>query len=148
MSSLSVEIMRALQDLHKVEDEISELKNKELKPELKAQHEALRAKILPAVLGHHDRMRLRGKKSVAIVRNGVCTGCHIMVAVGALNILRRGEDIQLCGNCGRYLVLEEQAPAAPAPEVEAKPARKKRAKKVALETAPAPAAEPPPAATV
>jgi NMD protein affecting ribosome stability and mRNA decay len=47
---------------------------------------------------------------VAIVRNGVCTECHLKVAIGALASLAHETDIQLCGNCGRYLFLPAQEP--------------------------------------
>ncbi|MEI7730452.1 MAG: C4-type zinc ribbon domain-containing protein [Verrucomicrobiota bacterium] len=120
MSSICEDTIRALQQLHTLEDEIAELKPKqEPKPELKAQIEALRAKILPVIIGHHDRMRLRGKRSIAEVRNGVCAGCHTSIPVGTVNIVRRGEDIQLCATCGRYLYLPAPPPAGAPPAVEA-----------------------------
>lgn len=132
MSSICLETIRALQQLHVLEDEITELKPKQdPKPETTALIEALRAKVPPTVLGHHDRMRVRGKRSLAEVRNGVCAGCHTSVAVGTVNILRRGEDIQLCGNCGRYLFIspetaaQESAAAAAEQEKPKKPRKKK-----------------------
>jgi len=48
------------------------------------------------------------------VRNGVCTECHLRVAIGALADLAHATDIQVCGNCGRYLYLPPQETAAPA----------------------------------
>jgi predicted nucleic acid-binding Zn-ribbon protein len=78
---------------------------------------ALRGKIPPQVLGHYDRLRARGKKGVALVRNQVCSACHMQVPLGAILTLMRGEDIQLCACCGRYLYLPESTgapiPAAP-----------------------------------
>jgi predicted nucleic acid-binding Zn-ribbon protein len=70
---------------------------------------ALRAKIPAQVLGHYDRLRARGKKGVAVVRNQVCTACHMQVPLGAVMTLMRGGDIQLCECCGRYLYLPEPA---------------------------------------
>jgi hypothetical protein len=90
----------------------------------------LRGKIPEPVLGHYDRMRVRGKQGVAVVRNRVCSGCHMSVPIGTITVLLRGDDIQLCGNCGRYLYLPPEAPAEPpAPAPAAKPAPKKRRKK-------------------
>jgi len=90
----------------------------------------LRALIPDPVLGHYDRLLARGKKGVALVRNGVCSECHMRVAIGVLATLMRREDIQLCGSCGRYLYLpaEPESPAAPAATEtkETKPAPKRR----------------------
>ena len=82
----------------------------------------LRAKVPLQVLGHYDRLRARGKKGVTIVRNQVCTACHMQVPLGAILTLMRGEDIQLCECCGRYLYLPEPA-ALPKP-----PATRKKTK--------------------
>src|SRR3974377_1368754 len=65
--------------------------------------ERLRKRVPGQILGHYDRLMIRGKRGVAAVRNGVCAECHIKVAIGALGSLMAGTDIQLCGNCGRYL---------------------------------------------
>jgi hypothetical protein len=99
------------------------------------QAEELRGKIPQPIIGHYERLRARGKKGVAVVRNQVCTGCHMHVPIGQINVLMRGEDIQLCESCGRYLYLPDAAEteflahmeaAKPAPKAPAKP-RKKRA---------------------
>ncbi len=70
---------------------------------------ALRKKIPPPILDHYDRLTARGKKGVAIVRHQVCTGCHMRIPIGAIITLMHEEDIQMCGNCGRYLVLPPDA---------------------------------------
>src|SRR3974390_1293150 len=62
-----------------------------------------RAVITPTFLCHYDRLRARGKKGLASVRNQVCTGCHMRVPIGLLTALMRDEDVQLCDSCGRYL---------------------------------------------
>ena len=91
-----------------------------------AQITELRAKIPVQILGHYDRLRARGKKGVAIVRNQVCAACHMQVPLGAIMTLMRGGDIQLCECCGRYLYLPE--PAAPQ-----KPPAARRKKKAPVE---------------
>lgn len=87
----------------------------------------LRGKIPPPILGHYDRLRVRGKKGLAVVLNQVCTGCHMSVPIGVILTIKHGQDIQLCESCGRYLYLpaEEAAPTAEVP-VELKPARTPR----------------------
>ncbi len=102
--------------------------------------EKLRAKVPPQILGHYDRLRARGKKGLALVReNKVCAECHMQVPLGTVITIMKGEDIQLCGNCGRYLFVEEKpvaaaapaAPSTPAPaqEAAAKPKRGRKPKK-------------------
>ena len=95
------------------------------------QVDALRAKVPPPILGHFDRLIVRGKKGVAVVRNQVCTGCHMRLPIGTVNTLMQGSDIQLCDSCGRYLYLptasetefvEKVAATKPAPK-----ARKRKA---------------------
>jgi hypothetical protein len=83
--------------------------------------ETIRKTIPAPVLAHYDRLVAHGKKGVAVVRNGVCTECHISVAIGALADLAHEGGIQVCGNCGRYLFLPANEPAVP---MSAKPAVK------------------------
>src|SRR6185312_37470 len=90
----------------------------------------LRTNIPEPILGHYDRLRARDKKGVAIVRNKVCTGCHMRLPIGVITVLMQDRDIQLCDTCGRYLYLEPQSqvPAEPAP---VKPVKKRKTKAVA-----------------
>ena len=85
----------------------------------------LRGKIPPQILGHYDRLVAQGKKGVTAIRGEVCSSCHIRVPIGAIMTLKRGEDIQLCENCGRYLYLADTAEKEVAPPA----APVKRAKK-------------------
>jgi len=73
----------------------------------------LRATIPAQILGHYDRFVSRGKRGVAIVRNQVCTACHVQVPRSMVLTLMRDEDIQICGNCGRYLYLLEETATVP-----------------------------------
>ena len=101
----------------------------------------LRGNIPQPIVSHYDRLRIRGKKGVALVRNQVCTGCHMHVPIGQITVLMRDEDVQLCENCGRYLCLPDPAEAEVAAPVEAaKPAAKvakvaAKAAKVAVKAA-------------
>ena len=97
-----------------------------------AQAAELRGLIPQPFLGHYDRLRARDKKGVALVRNQVCTGCHMRQPLGKITIVMRGEDIQLCDSCGRYLYVEEAAPAAvpaAAPEHAEAPKKTRKARK-------------------
>jgi predicted nucleic acid-binding Zn-ribbon protein len=93
-----------------------------------------RSDIPEGVLGHFDRLLARGKKGVAIARNGVCCECHLKISSGTWANLPHRSDIHLCDSCGRYLYLPPETEAAapePAP-APAKPARARKKKEPAL----------------
>jgi predicted nucleic acid-binding Zn-ribbon protein len=69
----------------------------------------LRAKIPEKILTHYGRLGDRGKKGVVAVRNNVCTGCHMHVRLAVTMTMMRGDDIQTCESCGRYLYLVQPA---------------------------------------
>jgi predicted CXXCH cytochrome family protein len=95
----------------------------------------LRANVPDPVLAHFDRLLARGKKGIALVKNGVCTGCHLKVSSGTFGNLWNTNEIHLCATCGRYLYLPPQAETE-APKVEAVAAKvKKPRKKAKLELA-------------
>ena len=73
----------------------------------KSQATKLRASIPAPILAHYERLRARGKKGISLVRNQVCGGCHMGVPIGMIATMMKGEGIQLCGSCGRYLCLPE-----------------------------------------
>jgi len=53
--------------------------------------------------------------------------------VGVITTLMRGDDIQLCDSCGRYLYLAEETKAEdPKPAAKPGPARKPRKSKSSL----------------
>ena len=93
--------------------------------------QALRKKVPAPILAQFDRLRLRGKKGLAVVRNGVCSECHISIPLGTLRRAATGDEIQVCGNCGRCLHLPEEAAAAintpPPHPSERKPVKRKKA---------------------
>lgn len=88
----------------------------------------LRSQIPAQILGHYDRLLARGKKGIAAVRQQTCTACHMKVPLGAVFTLRRGDDIVLCENCGRYLYLDEATEIVP--PVKKKASRRKSAQLV------------------
>jgi predicted nucleic acid-binding Zn-ribbon protein len=94
---------------------------------------ALRKKIPPQIVTHYDRLVVRGKKGVAVVRDQVCTGCHMRLPIGVIMTLMHGRDIQLCDTCGRYLYLPDATKSeTPEPAASPKPARKTRKPKRSL----------------
>jgi hypothetical protein len=96
----------------------------------------LRAKIPQPILSHYDRLIARGKRGMAMVRDQVCTGCHMRLPMAVIMTLMHDRDIQLCDSCGRYLYLADPAaPEAAEPAKPPKPAKKARKRKASLHPA-------------
>ena len=94
----------------------------------------LRAKIPSQILSHYERLVARGKKGIAVVRNQVCTSCHIHLPIGVIMTLMHGRDIQLCESCGRYLYLPPtETTEIPGPAASPKPKKKTRKSKKSLQ---------------
>lgn len=99
-------------------------------PEAKRSSESIRKEIPEPILAHYDRLLARGKKGVALVRHGVCSGCQMKLATGPHAALIRGDDIAMCDNCARYLLMAPEdatksEPAAPSPGATDKPGAKR-----------------------
>jgi len=68
---------------------------------------ALRAQIPPSLLQSYDRMRARGRKAVAPLRNQVCTGCHMQVPRGVFINILTNDAVRACDHCGRFLYVTD-----------------------------------------
>lgn len=96
----------ALENLLKLQAvEFGEVKGKAAEKEKAAAE--LRGQIPAPILAHYDRLRVRGKKGIVPVRNQVCAGCHMSIPIGTITVLMRGQQIELCSNCSRYLYWPE-----------------------------------------
>jgi predicted nucleic acid-binding Zn-ribbon protein len=105
MKGVVHEIVRHLLELHRSEERLT-ARDPDERANAHALVESLRVAIPKAVLIVHDQARTRGKRSVAEVRHGVCSGCHLALGVGNVAALRAGE-LRRCGNCGRYVYVGE-----------------------------------------
>jgi hypothetical protein len=94
------EFIKTLLELQKLQ-----LNLKPLSLAAESQVNQLRAQVPKPILDHFDRLIAQGKTGVAIVRNGVCCGCHLRICSGTSAGLARRTDIHICDNCGRYLYL-------------------------------------------
>ena len=92
--------------------------------------ESLRANMPVGVLAHHDRLRARGRRSVAEVRHGVCSGCHMSLPTGTVSDVKREDMLVKCDYCGRFAFRaeEESAPAPPPTTPQKKPPGQRAAK--------------------
>jgi predicted nucleic acid-binding Zn-ribbon protein len=117
MKSYIVDTIRRLLELHALEERLSVFqRNHQKVTDAQALLRSLRANLPVGVMFCHDRMRAQGKRSVAEVRHGVCSGCHMAVSTGLLGALRHCDTLHRCENCERYLYLveEEEADRQPA----------------------------------
>lgn len=84
---------------------------------LKLEHETevlkWREKMPASILSHFDRLIARGKKGVAIARNGACGECHLRLPSGTMGALAYTNEVHLCDNCGRYLLSAGERAARP-----------------------------------
>ncbi len=74
-------------------------------PERLAIVQQLNAEVPPPLLAHFLRIASQGRPGVALVRNGVCSGCHIRVPAAVVHALVRADDVHLCEHCSAYLLL-------------------------------------------
>lgn len=77
------------------------------KAEFQRAREQARKGVPTYVLGHHDRLIARNKRSVAVVRHGVCSACHMKLPSGHRR-RSRAKDLDVCDHCGVFLVWEEE----------------------------------------
>ncbi|MCR4948544.1 MAG: nucleic acid-binding protein [Treponema sp.] len=92
---------KKLDDLKTKEDKvtknINKIYSKEENAELKAQE----------ILFKFQRIIQRNSEGIVAVRNGVCTGCHMILPANFANEVREGEDINFCPYCSRILFYED-----------------------------------------
>ena len=83
----------------KVTKNINNIYSKEENAELKAQE----------ILFKFQRIIQRNSEGIVSVRNGVCSGCHMILPANFANEVREGGDINFCPYCSRILYYEEVA---------------------------------------
>jgi uncharacterized protein len=68
-------------------------------------------KIIPdldqEILFKFQRIIQRNTEGIVAVKNGVCTGCHMILPAQFANEVRKGENILFCPYCSRILFYEE-----------------------------------------
>jgi len=69
----------------------------------------LRSIIPASLLGHHDRMLQRGKRSIAPVLDGLCSACDQPLPTAQLARLRSRQDLEVCDKCGTFIYFARTA---------------------------------------
>lgn len=134
MNDYVADMRQRLVQLNRLEEQVQNCRKwNDGSPSDEAIIESLRANISLSVLLHHDRLRARGRQSVAEVKHGVCSGCHMGLPVGTVAALKHQNELLKCNHCGRYIFLaEEEIPvdAASKPQPSAAPHPAKKLKEV------------------
>ena len=80
--------------------------NKELNS-LKKSEDKITPDLDQEILFKFQRIIQRNSEGIVAVRNGVCTGCHMILPAQFANIVREGENINFCPYCSRILFYED-----------------------------------------
>jgi len=80
--------------------------NKELNS-LKKSEDKITPDLDQEILFKFQRIIQRNSEGIVAVRNGVCTGCHMILPAQFANVVREGENINFCPYCSRILFYEE-----------------------------------------
>ncbi|MEM6820793.1 MAG: hypothetical protein AAF558_02465 [Verrucomicrobiota bacterium] len=102
-------VMQKLIRLNELQDKIDQFTPRSKKrKEAEEEAETIRPDIPRFVLSHHDRIRKLGRKSTAPVVNWVCQSCFIAVPLGSRSHIAKGNDLNVCENCGAYMFQPEE----------------------------------------
>lgn len=74
--------------------------------ELKSQEEKIVPGLGQEILFKFQRIIQRNSEGIVAVKNGVCTGCHMILPGQFANEVREGENILFCPYCSRILFYE------------------------------------------
>lgn len=80
--------------------------NKEL-TSLKKKEDGITPSLDQEILFKFQRIIQRNSEGIVAVKNGVCTGCHMILPGQFANTVREGEEIKFCPYCSRILFYEE-----------------------------------------
>ncbi len=74
-----------------------------------AQKAGVRARINRSLLARYERVldRREGKAVVSVGENGKCTGCQMRLPPQTYILVQRGETLQSCPSCQRFLYMED-----------------------------------------
>ena len=75
--------------------------------ELQAEEDKISQNVDKEILFKFQRIIQRNSDGIVAVRNGVCTGCHMILPAQFANIVRVGDNINFCPYCSRILFYEE-----------------------------------------
>lgn len=80
--------------------------NNQLK-ELKEKEDSITPELDQEILFKFERIIQRNSEGIVAVKNGVCTGCHMILPAQFSNIVHEGDSILFCPYCSRILYHED-----------------------------------------
>ncbi len=116
LNDLQEQLKEIEDDISAQESELSEKKEnlnseisgyKETLAELKAEEDKITPNIDQEILFKFERIIQRNSEGIVSVRNGVCSGCHMILPAQFANTVRKSENINFCPYCSRILFYEE-----------------------------------------
>ncbi len=88
--------------------------DREERDRLAAERHAMAATLPEPVLNTYERVRKgRGGLALAVVRDGLCTACNVVLRPQLYNEVRTNELLIECESCSRILYTEEPVPTEP-----------------------------------
>ncbi len=90
-----------------IDNEIAKY-NSEL-TKLKEKESSITPSLDQEILFKFERIIQRNSEGIVAVKNGVCTGCHMILPAQFANTVREKENILFCPYCSRILFYEESA---------------------------------------
>jgi predicted nucleic acid-binding Zn-ribbon protein len=80
--------------------------------ELKTKEDQITPELPQEIIFKFERIIQRNSEGIVSVKNGVCTGCHMILPAQFANTVREGEEILFCPYCSRILFYEDSEEAA------------------------------------
>ncbi|MCR4733680.1 MAG: nucleic acid-binding protein [Treponema sp.] len=75
--------------------------------ELKEKEDSITPELDQEILFKFERIIQRNSEGIVAVKNGVCTGCHMILPAQFSNIVHEGDSILFCPYCSRILYHED-----------------------------------------
>ncbi len=101
LAELTAARARLAEETPALQDELESLRSE--RAEVEAEKERIWAELPAAAQTAYSRQRVH--PAVAEVLNNQCTACRVTVTSSGMQLLRKGDEIVHCENCGRILVL-------------------------------------------
>jgi predicted nucleic acid-binding Zn-ribbon protein len=106
--NISQQVLRDIKELHRLEGRVQTLGMERQYGEATfAEIQELRKRIPTSILGHYDRLRTRGKESIAAVRRDVCGACHLQLPRGVVLHLQGSHEMGICDHCSAFIYVPE-----------------------------------------
>ncbi len=95
----------------KIDDELAQIDQEiatqqRAQTEIEQQRAASVTQIEAELLGQYEQLHKKHADPIALVQNGICSGCHLRVSEIVVERLREGAEIITCENCSRLLYMK------------------------------------------